>query len=166
MICKCYRILFWVIPIKKWQSYLIESHFSTCARCKQAITGDKGVDPLVISPQQAAASASLWPGVRKGILSQHQTTASLKKPLCRFLPRWQWAAAVVVLAAVLLVIPFVIANKTTDDVPGNQVDRPGRSISVRSARLEGEPAHSYVFNSRDPEMTMIWVEKNKKGEYQ
>jgi len=159
MICKFYRILFWMIPIKRWQSYLIEGHFSTCAQCKQAITDDDTTDTLVISPQQAAASVPLWPEVRKGILSQHQPTASLKKPLYGFLPRWQWAAAVVVLAAALLIIPSVIPNKTTDDLSGNKIDRPGRSISVRSARLEGEPAHSYVFNSRDPEMTMIWVEK-------
>ena len=30
---------------------------------------------------------------------------------------------------------------------------------VQSARIEGQAAHTYIFKEKDPELTIVWVEK-------
>jgi hypothetical protein len=160
MICKLYRLLFWMIPVKKWQSYIIESHFNTCEQCGEMAAGDESIRPLVVSPHRAEKSGSLWQGVRRGILSRQRDNVRLTKRL----PRWQLAAAAVLTVAVLM-IPLKIRNGTGGDVQGNQTDMNGpvRTITLRSATLAGQPAHSYVFNSKDPDMTMIYIVTTQKG---
>ena len=32
-------------------------------------------------------------------------------------------------------------------------------IMVQSARIEGQVAHTYIFKEKDPELTIVWVEK-------
>jgi hypothetical protein len=160
MICKLYRLLFWMIPVKKWQSYIIESHFSTCRQCGETAAGDETIRPLVVSPRRAEKSGPLWPGVRRGILAQQRDNVRLKKRL----PRWQLAAAAVV-AVVVLMIPLKIRRGMEDNAQRDQIDmnRPVGAITLRSATLGGKPAHSHVFNSTNPDMTMIYITPHAGG---
>ncbi|MCP5105197.1 MAG: hypothetical protein GY950_17540 [bacterium] len=158
MICKFYRFMFWLIPLKRWQSFLVETHFDGCTKCGEPVDENKIIHELVISPRRADASASLWPGVRRGILPRRQPAPA---PVRRGWKR-QWTGVVFALAVVaaLLVIPFVLQKETGKNVsPGKQINRLNSNISIRSVKLEGKHAHSYVFNSTDPEMTMVWVER-------
>lgn len=156
--CKLNQLLYRVIPIKQWQSFLIGTHFTRCAGCREMFEDivDENISGLVISPQQAETSTSLWPGVREGIQAKQE---SMIIPIYQ---RWQRtaAAAAAVIAAAVLVIPFLLQKGTPDDLPVNEINKPTHQIAVRSAKLQGQPAHSYIFNSKDPEMTMVWVEKN------
>jgi hypothetical protein len=116
---------------------------------------DENISRLVISPHQAETSTSLWPGVREGIQAKQEL---ILLPVRR---RWQWtaAAAAAVTAAAVLLIPLLLQNGTPGDLPVNGIKNPIHHITVQSATLEGQPAHSYIFNSKDPEMTMVWVER-------
>ena len=162
--CKLYQLLYRLIPIKQWQSFLTGTHFTRCAACREMFEDDvdENISRLVISPQQAETSTSLWPGVREGIQAKQEL---MVLPVRR---RWQLtaAAAAAVTAAVVLVISFLLQNGTPGDLPGNGINRPTHQIAVQSAKLQGQPAHAYIFNSKDPEMTMVWVEKNGRGQTQ
>lgn len=154
MFCKLYQVLFWMIPFKKWQSYIIERHFSTCPRCREMTVEEDTIRPMVVSPQRAEETGPLWQVVRRGIQVELRENVRYKKPL----PHWRLAAAVVFIALVLI-LPFTFRSRTGGTMPGSPVEakKPARTVIILSAALTGQPAHSYVFQSKSPEMTMIWV---------
>lgn len=157
LICKLYQLLYRLIPIKQWQSFLTGTHFTRCASCGEMLEDnvDQSISRLVISPQQAESSTSLWPEVREGILEKQEL---MVLPVRR---RWQWtaAAAAAVITAAAMLIPLLLQKGTPGDLPVNGMSRPTHHITVQSAKLQGKPARSYIFNSKDPEMTMVWVER-------
>jgi hypothetical protein len=65
------------------------------------------------------------------------------------------AAASLLLAVLLLLFPLFhqqIENGTAD----------AQEVLIQDPRVEGVPASTFIINPKDPDITIIWVEKNKK----
>ncbi len=166
--CKIIRTLAQLLPIKRLQALLIESHQSRCPHCGE--TGDLSREndmyqSLFISPQQASTEPSLWSGVREGIQSQDSQpqVISLNRPRHRAVRGWQWAAAAMLVIAVLAV-PVLVKRKNPvtanpNHAPANKTTV-AQYITVRSVTYGGQTARTHVFNSTEPEITMVWIEKS------
>jgi len=65
------------------------------------------------------------------------------------------AAASVLLAVLLLLSPLFHRQGETFTIEAEEV-------WVQDARVEGEPASTYIVKQKDPDITIFWVEKIKK----
>lgn len=155
--CYIYKLLFRLVPIKKWQAIIISRHFESCPACRAELLEERLLSQWVITPSQLNGDDSLWWGIRAGIAAPGSARRWALSRLPGFYsPRLAWgmAAAVVVIAAMLLTVPTALHNRVTQEHYKTKV------FSVRSAEREGKPANYHVFSSTDPDMTMVWVEKN------
>lgn len=157
MMCKIYKILFRWVPIKRWQSFIISRHFETCPACRVEILEEQRLEQLLVTPGQVVEEDSLWWEIRAGIVPSAPVRRRRLSGVFSFQhPRLAWgmAAAVLVIAAVLLTVPSIIPDNRANNHRENKI------FSVRSAEREGKPVQFHVFSSKDPDMTMVWVEKN------
>lgn len=60
------------------------------------------------------------------------------------------AAATIILAVLLFIFPLFYQQ--IDQVEAGEV-------WIHAARVEGQPAYTFIINQKDPEMTIVWIEK-------
>ncbi len=74
--------------------------------------------------------------------------------------RFLATAATILLAALIVFYSFFYApskQQTQNHEDNNQ-------IMIASAHMEGKPANVYIVNRKDPNLTIVWVEKQSKNE--
>jgi len=78
----------------------------------------------------------------------------LEKP--KLISKYRIAAIAAMLLLVVLYILFpLITNKNNLQI--------AREILVQSASLEGKPAETFIFREKNPDITIIWIDKDNQG---
>jgi hypothetical protein len=84
------------------------------------------------------------------------------KPLSHFHHhRFIYYGALVTAATILLVILLFLFPLFHQKINGVEAGE----VWVQAARVEGQPASTFVINQKDPDITIVWIEKiNNKTE--
>ncbi|MBN1274126.1 MAG: hypothetical protein JXB26_17825 [Candidatus Aminicenantes bacterium] len=157
--CRLYRLLYNIIPLKKAKAFIIKKHFERCPHCREKIPADAELERLLSVSSWIEEEQSLWPGIKTGILEEGKSRAFHEEKPRRFrLMMLRWAAAGLVLAAV-----FALNFWLHKDFPGSQspAESGGREnipkISIKFAEVNGEKAKPYVY--RTSKTSFIWFAK-------
>jgi hypothetical protein len=75
--------------------------------------------------------------------------------------RYLYYGALVTAASILLVILLFLYPLFHQQIDGVEAEE----VWVQAVRVEGQPASTFVINQKDPDITIVWIEKiNNKTE--
>jgi len=154
--CKIFEYAFSLVPLKKWQDYLIRYHMERCPDCQKTLISRRDIQGITIQESQCGATESLWDGFEQKV----REAKSDKQHVLN--PRWSWAyglAVVIVFGAAA--IWFVLSpqfRKTRIEESLN-----GR-FRINYMRIENEPAQAFLYQPQDSHMIIVWAQKNIRGE--
>jgi hypothetical protein len=169
MKCHIYRFLYKMVPIKKWQVFCINRHFSACCKCREDFFAADSIGPIGITADKVKVPADAWWNIRKRIEKiEHShcpdlliNKAKIKKKI-KWSPgdtfNWKWAVAAMVI--LLLLVPFFIIRKRTDNI---KIEKPvvveNREIIIQSVRIENQQANVVYFQPGTKNRLIVWVKK-------
>jgi hypothetical protein len=163
--CRIYRILFTLLPIRKLRSALIRRHFERCPRCA---ANHEIPDEILVSlkPPWLETTPSLWPPVRRLINAREDALEKIRPkshPLRIRVPRWAVAAAGVLLSLAALAY-FMWLKHPAGSTALEASKEEERSaviprVLVKSVELKGKPAKSYIFQT--PKASFVWIAPSK-----
>jgi len=164
--CKIYKILYAVVPVRRWRNALIRRHFEGCPECagEYEVSWELG---QTLRPSWIEKSSSLWPQVRHLIEMGEKSPAP--RPKSRSLlfraPRWALGAigAAAILIAALGYFVFVANPHKTVKLEASKSDvrmEASPRVLVISVALKGKPAKSFIYQT--PKASFIWITPSKE----
>jgi len=161
MTCKIYKLLFWLLPLKRWQAFLIHYHFYKCYSCREESGIDDHFNQIPIFPSDCQNHPSLWPQIKKKIALEKEKKNRKKSFI--FFPKWQWTLLVIGLICIFLLLPYLSKKnsnfKFTENIESIQR---GSKIILKSVKMENQPAKTYFFQSNHPDRLIVWVQKSTR----
>ena len=157
-----------VLPVPAWKSGLAR-HMENCPACSKKLAGREDVRRVLVQAQDMGGLDDIWPAVKRGISPASAagrtagapfSGAALKTTPVRPAPAVRWAAAGcgLALAAALLVGTVRYLGNPDASGSGDSMAETSGFI-LHSARIENEPANTYIFHPQDDGMVIVWVEK-------
>jgi len=157
MKCKIYGWLFRFFPLKKWQAFLIKSHFNQCPDCRKKIETDKNIESVFFSARNFQQQSDLWPEVKREIQHSTREQKPVRSGPKRFPAlRWQWVSAALVLIGMTILIPRLLVKENMEIRKSDMAE----NIIVKSVKFNNRPAKTYFFQTSNPKRLIIWVQKN------
>lgn len=169
MKCTLYKFLFRVLPVNAWKVFIMDTHFARCPYCREEVEADETTKQLLVSLQEAQTLPTVWPSVRSEIEMEKEKTGEVKARPAKVLTinRWQWAAAVGMVTAVLLLLiffPFSPGEKSLDSSGFKQKELgTANQVVIKSVKIGSEAAKFYVFQSEDPDKLIVWAQKKSEN---
>ncbi len=146
--CRFIDFLFSLIPLKKWQDFLIGHHLQRCPLCQKKMASAEEVKSLFAQQGDVESIPDLWPAVRTRL-----EEGGLKRPF-RF-RRLAWIAG----AAGLLVIVSSLVWLSSISLNRVSSNKLAERFQINYIRVGNEPARAYFFKPRDLKMIIVWAEK-------
>jgi hypothetical protein len=165
--CKIYKILYAVLPIKKWKDALIRRHFERCSSCVEEVERISKAAGALFRPDWIQDTANLWPQIRHKIAFSEKRTERVLPEIGRGrfrLRKWGWAgasAAFLILGAIGFFIlrhhdrSIPAPGLAPAQVPAALIPR----VQVISAEIGGKPAKPYIYQT--PAASFIWLAPSK-----
>jgi len=154
--CKIFGCAFSLIPLKKWQDYLIRFHIERCPNCQKTLVSREAVQGITIQESQCVDTESLWDGFEEKVREEKRNKPHI------FSPRWGWAYGI---AVVLVLVAATIWLVLSPQFRRIQVEESlNEHFRINYIRIENEPAQAYVFQPQDSHMIIVWAQKIISGE--
>jgi hypothetical protein len=168
MKCTLYKSLFRVLPVNAWKVFIMDTHFAGCPHCREEVETDETARQVPVSLQEAQALPAVWPSVRGEIEKEKEKTGEVKVKPVKVLKinRWQWAAAVGMVTAVVLLLiffPFSRGEKTLGSSEFKQKSDTANQVVIKSVKIGSEAVKFYVFHSEDPDKLIVWAQKKSNN---
>jgi hypothetical protein len=160
--CRLYKLLYKLFPVKSFQSFLIEKHFSVCSNCQKETEIESQLKNVLTVPSWIAKEENIWPQIREKLYSQRKKqikAEKTRKPF--FFIKWKWAAVSLVLVVAVGVILMVQTNfqRISADAEALLEDTP--RVLIKHAEIEGKKARPYIYQT--PEISFIWFSEIKNN---
>lgn len=129
----------------------IERHLNGCERCQRLVEQLKRENRWIKKIFQVGSKIpNITPTLMRKI---HEGESGEKRSKIRFLsPNRILATVAAVCLMVLLFLLFFINNRSSQQ-------EMEREVLIQTARVEGKPVMTHVFNARDMDLKFIWLEK-------
>lgn len=169
MRCHIYRFLYKIVPLKKWQAFCINRHFSACPKCQEEFFAADSIGTIGITPDKVKILPGLWWNINKRIEEiQHPHHPGLIKNKAKFKKKikwrpgdtfnWKWA--VVTMVILFLLVPFIILRKGADNTGSEKlIVVENREIVIQSIKVENQPANVVYFQPGNKNRLIVWVKK-------
>lgn len=156
--CKIHNVLFEAVPWKAWRDLLIRRHMERCPACRARLAGREETRRVLSRAEDFQGRMDLWPGIRDRMAASAPAAPPASPPRLG-LARLAAAAGLLIVAAGLSV--FILRSFTV--APPAELRAAEERFEAGPVRIAGEPADTYIFQSRELGMTLIWAEKKPKG---
>ncbi len=159
--CKFYKFLYWLIPIKRFKSVLIRKHFANCSKCQREIEIEDRLKKILITPDKVREEGSLWPKIKLKLYTPEKVESKQGVKLSFLtIKKWQWVLAV------FLVLIVTVISITYKNLPIFQksveikkdISPLETRVIVEFAKVKNKPAKVYIFQSKNRKMSIIWIE--------
>jgi anti-sigma factor RsiW len=155
--CRFPDLLLKVLPWRPWQDWLIRRHMERCPACRARLVDRDEARQVLYEAEDVRSWTQALSVVE--VRAAGIPGLGTSRPRGGFvLSRAAAAAALVVLAATLSV--FFFRGFRVEQARVHQPQSVGFELDY--VRVGGRPARSYIFQSRDPSLTLVWVEKGPK----
>jgi hypothetical protein len=158
--CKFYKLLYWLIPVKSFQSFLIRKHFSGCDRCQREIEIDNRLKEMVI-PDWIRAEKSFWPQIKPRLsIPEEKTHVKENKDGFFSFKKWHWAMAGLALVCVMGSSVLIYRNfqKKLSVEKAALINEMSR-VKINYAEIKGKKAIPYIYQT--PTVSFIWFAETK-----
>jgi len=151
--CRIVRLLYALIPLRRFRAYLIRSHFATCRSCGPEAGRQEGWAELVRSPDWVFREAGYWPEIERRMRAEPARDA-VPAALAPVRPSAGFAAAAggVLAVAVLAVLFIGRPGPGPDPSAAGRLEAP--RVEVLSAEIGGRLARSSVYQMKSA--SFIW----------
>ena len=160
--CRLYKILYKLFPVKSFQSFLIEKHFSICSSCQKETEIESNLKDMLAVPSWIAEDESIWPQIREKLYSQRKKTLKAEKTLKPFFfTKWKWAAfglVLVVSTGLILLVHINYQRKSADE---EALFKETPRVVIKHAEINGKKARAYLYQT--PEISFIWFSEAKNN---
>ncbi len=147
--CKFIDFLFSVLPIKRWQDFLVRRHIQNCAVCRNKLATIDEARQLLIPENEIENLEGVWPAVKSRLDERRR-----QKPQAQRRWRWAFAAAslIIIISAVWLYLAFG---------PGKGSPEPpfAEQFQINLIEIDNQPAQAFVYHPHDSKTFFVWVEK-------
>jgi hypothetical protein len=152
--CKIINFLFFSIPLKRWQDFLIGRHLQRCPLCQNKLASAEEARAVFIQEREGERIASLWPALSIKLGKEERAKESFRRR------RLAWLMGAAGLIAV------VAASLWLSIGPGKVISKEGSSerFQIHYLRVGSMPARTYLFKPYGSKMIFIWAEKEKPEE--
>ena len=158
--CSILEFLYQAIPVRPWQAFLLRVHMDRCPACQARLAGRDEARRALHRAEDFDGRADLWPTIRTR-LKDLTAPVPVRPRFSAYVLRAAASAGLLLTAAGLSVL-FWRGFRVEQAAPPMSPPTEGR-FAMDYVRIGGRPAESYVFQSRDPKMTLIWAQKKPKG---
>lgn len=160
--CRLYKLLYKLFPVKSFQSFLIEKHFSICSSCQKETEIESQLKNVLATPCWIAKEESIWPQIREKLYSQRKKTLKADRAFQPFfLKKWKWAAVGLVLVVSIGVVLLVHTNLKRESAGAEALLEDTPRIVIKHAEIEGKKARAYIYQT--PEISFIWFSEIKNN---
>ena len=151
--CKVFGLFFFILPLKKWQGFLIEKHVKKCPGCQNGLASETEVRTSLAQLIEDQGKVDMWPAINAGL--QEEKERNRHSPG----PQWKWALGTVSLLAFLAAALFLYRGLSLRrSLPeGDLVER----FQINYIRVKGKPAQAFLYQPKDSEMIIIWAEESR-----
>lgn len=150
--CKIYVYAFSILPLKKWQDFLIRFHMERCPDCQKTLITREDVQEMTIQESQCGDTDSLWDGFKEKVGEAKSNGRQ------GFSPRWSWAHGIAfVMALAAVTVWFVLTPQFRKTQIEETLDGHFR---INYLRIENKPAQAYIYQPQDSSMIFVWAQKN------
>ncbi|NOR15278.1 MAG: hypothetical protein GQ544_06210 [Candidatus Aminicenantes bacterium] len=150
--CKMVDTFFTILPLKKWQDFLIRRHISNCPACMGKLADKYEVRTILIAGSEIPTAKDFWPGF---ISRLNQGLKQNELPTQRV---WNWGYVAV---GVFVTVAAIFWNLRTTPPVSPELSE---NFQIKSIEIDGRPAQAFLFKTEDPNMYFVWAEKNNEGE--
>ena len=157
--CRILELLYEAFPVRPWQGFLLRVHMDHCPACQAKLARRDEARRALHRAEDFAAGANLWPTLRRRL--EDRPAPLPARPVLGALALRAAASAGLLVAAAGLSVLFWRGFKVEQAGPTPATTR--GKFSVDYVRIGGRPADSYVFQSKEAKMTLIWASKKAKG---
>ncbi len=158
--CRLYKLLYTLFPVKRFRSILIERHFSVCPGCQKETELESYLKNMLADPDWIAKEESMWPQIKENIYSQRKKSFKAEKTLRPFFfPKWKWAAVGLVLVVALGVVLIVPTNVQRKPAEAEALVKETPRVVIEHAEIDGKKARAYIYQT--PEISFIWFSEAK-----
>ncbi len=154
--CKIIKYAFALVPLKRWQGFLIRVHMERCPDCQKTLISQEDAQEMIIQESQCAATESVWNGFEEKVNEAGPEGQRVIRP------RWGWAYGI---AVVLVFISATIWFVLSPQFRKSQVEEKlNGHFRLNYIQIENKPAQAYVYQPQDSHMILVWAQKNTSGE--
>ncbi len=149
--CKLIDFLFTVLPLKRWQGFLIRRHIQKCPDCLSRLADVEDVKPLFIQENELEDLEGMWPAVKARIDEAREEVG------VTLWQRWKWGIAAAALFAAVTVLIWLFSPFSPGRGP---LEEPlAGQFQIDYIEIENEPAQAYIYHPQDSNTYFVWVEK-------
>ena len=160
--CRLYKLLYKLFPVKSFQSFLIKKHFSICSSCQKETEIESQLKNVLAAPSWIAKEESIWPQIREKLYSQRKKTLKAERTFQPFfLKKWKWAAVGLVLVVAVGVVLLVQINYQKKSAEEEALVRETPRVVIEHAEINGKKARPYIYQT--PEISFIWFSEIKNN---
>jgi hypothetical protein len=148
--CRWIDFLFSVLPIKRWQDFLVRRHIQNCPECQDKLATVEEARELFVPESEIENLQGVWPAIQS-----RQDERRGQKPQAQRRWRWAFAAAFlfIVLAGAVWLYLAVGPGKGSPEPPFAE------QFQINSIEIDNQPAQAFVYHPRDSKTYFVWVEK-------
>jgi len=150
--CKFIRFLFFLVPFRPWQDFLVRKHLDPCPVCSGLLARKEEVRKLLVAGESLEPSPELWPAARAGMEAGKRPVENLR--------RSAWKAALAAAAAAAVLAAAFLVWPTFRQGGKRPVQEPASRFLVSFVRVGGEPATPFIYQPSGSGMIIVWAEKN------
>ncbi|MDH5468541.1 MAG: hypothetical protein OEY25_14080 [Candidatus Aminicenantes bacterium] len=160
--CRLYRLLYTLFPVKRFRSLLIEKHFSVCSNCQKETEIESQLRDMLADPDWIAKEVSMWPQIREKLYSQRKKSFKAEKTLeTFFFKKWKWAAVGLILVVATGLILMVQINYQRKSPEAEVFVKETPRVLIKHVEIEGKKARAYIYQT--PEISFIWFSEIKNN---
>ena len=131
----------------------VERHLESCPECRALVTDLRAIRASAFMLDRREPPMALWTKVQAAVAAEPRPTARLlMMPTRQNLPVWLGAAAALILATVIGLLPLMNRNAVSNDTAENEAATP--EITVESVAAEFEAAEQHYQKAIDDLQTI------------
>jgi len=155
--CRPFKRLYALIPLRRVRARLLSTHIETCARCREYLETTAGLEASAAPPDWIAVEKSVWPAVRERI--QTSSPGKARRSAASFRSgRRRTCALAATLAGALIFAVGIFVMRSARDARGFP------RVSVVRAEANGEKAEKFFYQTREASYVWITGPEKKGGE--
>ncbi len=150
MLCFILKVIYNIFPLTFLRAIIIEKHFLTCKRCGEEFELEE-----IKTPERPFQQIDLWPLIYEKLALKENRKKIIK------VFHWAFVSSLIITS---IGLGLLIYQNTKKTLTPTEEKREGSAI-VENAYIRGGRAKVYIFKTKKPDLSIIWLEPDREYNY-